>query len=185
MRRHLLIAILAAATLAAGCGDDETDQAADQAQTQVQESAQQAEQAADRLSAEEAVRSTGAIIADVTQSARRLAEDPQADTEQLAAAEQRARDLSERAESDLAAEEPRLGNALSTANDRVADAASELQQAETREEVMRIVEEDLAKATERLRSDAAKAAAGPEARRQLDSARDRVEDLRREIPGLG
>jgi uncharacterized protein YjbJ (UPF0337 family) len=187
--RRLLMTSAVAAALAVGCGNEDTDQAVDRVQTQAEQAAgdatEQAEQAVGGLDTGEAVRRTEQALEDVTGSARELAEDPQADVDgRLADAERRARELSEQAGSELDQASPEVRSALGDANDRIAGAASDLQDATSAEEVQRVVQGELGQVGDRLRSavGAGGADVPQDVRDRADRAREQLESLQRELP---
>lgn len=184
MRRLLATTIAAAAFAAAGCGDDTPD-TAQNAQDQAAQTAQPTP-AAERDS--NAIATETQKLADqISQAARELADDPDANLEErLNSAEQRGNELSQQAQSELDASEPELATALRGANERLADAAADLRDADNADDVRQVLDAQLGPAVKRL----AKAAggdqiSGADAQRQLEQARDQLEQLRDDLPKLG
>jgi chromosome segregation ATPase len=178
MRRHrgLTIGLVtaAAAFAAAGCGGDTVGQATTQAGEAVE--------SADGVGLSDAIRETRDVTGEVTDAAQELAKDPDADVDaRLADAEQRARALSDRLQND-ADGQPEVTAALRSANERIASAASDLQDASTSEQVTEITDSAFEEIDKQLRA-VATDAAGDATRSQLEDARDAAEDLRSKVGG--
>ena len=185
MHRHRIAPLILVGALAiAGCGDEAVE-SVDEARTQAEEVVEQGRDAAEGLGPADAVRETREVLDEVGRSAEQLAQDPDADVDQqLADAEQRARELADRAERELAGADGELGQELSAVNERLADTAADLQEVADPQDVRRTVEEDLDQVSDQLRS-AAEGEVPDDLRRQLEQARDRVDDLQRDLPSLG
>lgn len=183
MRRYLAIPLVALALFATACGDDDDD---DQAVTQptvttprtVEEPARTVPAADDE---DELAREARELIDDVSESARDLVENPDADVDdELMDAERRARDLASRARDELDGPQARIGSALGAVADQIAEAVGDLQEAPDPAAAARIVERDLADVSDRLRAVLDDRTLQEEARRQIEAARERLEELGRE-----
>ena len=182
MRPYLAIPLVALALFATACGDDDND---DQAVTEpttttttVEEPARTVPAAADEDSL---AREARELIDDVSESARDLVENPDADVdEELTDAESRARDLADRARDELDGPQARVGSALGAVADQVAEAVADLQEARDPAAAARVVERDLKDVADRLRAVLDDRTLQDEARRQIEAARERLEELRRE-----
>jgi hypothetical protein len=187
MRLVLLAVLLALALVAPACGGDDAEDppaVQDEAQQPVEEDGAEATEA--RVG--DVARETQQLVRDVTADARRLIADPDADVdERLAAAEDRARALSEQSRQALGEELPGLAGALADANDRLAEAAAGLRAADGRAEVLRIIREDLAVAGDRLTRGLGEAEGDipEESRRELDAARTQLQELERAVDEAG
>jgi uncharacterized protein YukE len=177
-----LIAMIAVALVAAGCGGDDDGEVPvpEEAVEDVQEGAEQiGAQDPDTL-----VRETQRVIREVTDAARQLHADPQVDVDaELAAAEDRANELAQQADETFGEEQAQLGDAMQEVNEQLARAAAELREAEEREEVQRVIDEELTRVSDELRD--AMAEAGDEVpedwRQQLDEGQREVEELERAL----
>jgi hypothetical protein len=173
MRRLLIITIVAGALAAAGCGSDASN-AAEQAQDQAGKAAQQA-------GAQELAAATKDLTGQIARAARELADNPDADVDaQLQQAQQRANDLADRAQNDVAKDQPDLASALRRANTRLADAASALREADNADQVHQVLSDQIGPVSSRL-SDAIGAAenvTGKDTDKQLQKARDQIDQLR-------
>lgn len=170
----MVLVTAAAAFAAAGCGGDTVGQATTQAGEAVE--------SADGVGLGDAIRETRDVTREVSDAARELEKDPNADVDtRLADAEQRARDLSDRLEND-AGGQPEVSAALRSANERIATAAADLQDASTSEQVAEIRESAFADIDKQLREVTADAASDA-TRSQLEDARDAAENLRSKVGG--
>jgi hypothetical protein len=189
MRRLIAIPI-AAAALAVGCGSEDAPDTAAQAGQQAEQTADQTDgqttQTTDRASAEGIAAATQQLANELAAAARELARNPDADVDtRLRDAEEQANTLSERTKDSFDEHQPKLSSALQDANRRLARAAANLQDADSVEDVQKVLERELGVAGDRL-SDAAadaKELAGGDAQRQLEQARDQLERLRDELTG--
>lgn len=196
MHRRRIATLAVAGLLAlAGCGDEAADTANDAqtqaeeavegARTQAEEAVEQGRDAVEGFAPADAVRETRELVDDIGGSAEQLVQNPDANVDQeLADAEQRARELSQRAERELQGADQELGQALGTVNDRLADTAADLQEITDPEEARQVIEEDLSQVSDELRSATAQEVPD-DVRRQLEQARDRVDELQRELPSIG
>ena len=185
MHRHRVATLVVIGALGVGGCGDEAAESVDSVRTQAEEAVEQGREAVDGAGAAEVVRETRGLIDDVGRSAEQLAQDPDANVDQeLADAEQRARQLADRAERELRGADGELGQQLGAVNERLADTAADLQQVADPQDVRRIAEEDLSQVSEQLRS-AVEGEVHDDVRRQLEQARDRVDELQRELPSLG
>jgi hypothetical protein len=144
MRRFLITMIAATALATAGCGEDE---AADDAQDAREGIEQSAEQGPAQTDISELAAETQRLAEQIAQAGQELAANPDADTDQrLQDAEERANELAEQAQG----EESEASGALRDANERLAEAAAELREAESAEDVGRVLDEQLSRAAEAL-----------------------------------
>ena len=180
MRRTIAITIAAASLVVAGCGGSDEPTPPASTPEAAQTAPTQADQPGDLTELASATEKLAEQIAD---SARTLAADPEADVDgRLADSEERARELSEQAQGEVDARSPDLAPALREANDRLAAAAAELRNVDTPEDLQKAFEEQLNPAIEQL-TDAAGTVDGDEAGRQLERARDQLEELGVNIGG--
>ena len=183
MRRYLAIPLVALALLATACGDDDDDdQAVTPPTTATQRTAEEPARTVPAVDDEDSLaREARELIDDVSESARDLVENPDADVdEDLADAERRARDLAARARNELDGPQARVGSAFGAVADQVAEAVGDLQDARDPAAAARIVERDLADVADRLREVLDDRTLREEARRQIEAARERLEELSRE-----
>jgi chromosome segregation ATPase len=183
MRLWVLIALMAAALVAAGCGGDE-DAGEQPVPEEAVETVQEGPEHVGADDPDTIVRETQRGIREVTQAARELHADPDADVDaELAAAEDRAEELSNEAEDAFGEEQAELGQALHEINEQVASVARELREAEEREEVQRVIDEELTQVNDELRDALAEAGTDiPEDwRQQLDEGQREVEELERAL----
>ena len=186
MRRLIAITIAAAGLAAAGCGDD-TSSTAQEARDQVEKAADQGGQAATQTGIEGLAAETQKLADRIAQAARELAKNPDANVdERLNSAEQRAKQLAEQARMRSDEQRPELTAALRAANERLASAAAGLREAQSADDVAQVVERQLGPAGDRLADAAGQAdkLAGGDTERQLEQARDRIKQLREELPDL-
>ena len=143
--RRLLTTMTAAAALAiAACGEDE---AADTARDTGQQAEQAAQQAAEATGADGLAAETQRLAEEIARAARELAENPEVDADQrLETAEKEANGLAEKAENELQESDPDLARALKDANERLAAGAADLREAQSTEDVGRVLEEELSQA---------------------------------------
>lgn len=176
-----IVAVVAALGFAA-CGD-ESDVA--DVQTQAEQAVEEGREAVEQLDASTVIRETQSLVDDVVGSARRLAEDPQADVgSELSDAEQQARDLAERTRTAIDEQTLDVPPEIADANERLADAAAQLQDIGTAEEARAVIEGELSQVGDQLR-DASAPELPSDARQQLDEAREELERLGEQVPELG
>lgn len=179
MRRFIAISVTAAALVTAGCGGDDSADTADTAPAP----AGQTQQAADAPSADDLATATDRLADQIAGYARLLSEDPQTDVDQrLKDAEQRANQLSDQAQDQLQDSQPDAAKALRDVNDRLANAASELRDADSAEDVRNTLRGQLGPAVDDL-TDAAGTVDGADTRRQLERTRDQLQKLGDAIAG--
>ena len=185
MHRHRIATLAVVGALGLGGCGDEASESVDDVRTQAEEAVEQGREAVEGSGATDVVRETRDLIDDVGRNAEQLAQDPDADVDQeLADAEERARQLADRAERELEGRDEQLGQELGAVNERLADTAADLQEVADPQDVRRIVEEDLSQVSDQLRS-AVEGEIPDDVRRQLEQARDRVDELQRELPSPG
>jgi hypothetical protein len=180
MRRLLITTIVAGALAAAGCGSDASN-TAEKAQDQAGKAQDQAGKAAQQAGAQDLAAATKDLAGQIAQAARELADNPNADVDaDLQQAQERANDLADRAQNEVSQDQPDLASALRRADMRLADAASALREADNADEVQQVLSDQIGPVSSRL-SDAIGAAekvTGKDTDKQLQKARDQIDQLR-------
>lgn len=190
MSRVLALLIVAAALLVAGCGDSDDDASPTATTGTVAETpapTQPTTTPGEPVDVDTLVQDTQVLLTEATAAARTLVQDPQADLQdELASVEERASTVASQVQRELDAQ-PALRDALMSANEQLAQTAQQLQDATDADAVRSVINDQLAPAAEDVQEAASvQADALPdEVRQGLDEARDRVQDLQRELPDLG
>lgn len=129
---------------------------------------------------------TLAVVGGVIETSRALAEDPGSADERLRQLRIQALALQGLAGQALD-DQPELQDALTSANEQLAEAASQLQDAGNSEEVQQVIDDQVAPAADSVRKAAAEQldTLPDDVQDNLDQAREQLQELQRELPSLG